>query len=163
MSTESEGVYAQASYKLTDDLKITGNVRYSHDEKSGIEYDRDVAFNNTIIEGYSPILGANTPSVDVTGSVACATGILASCASGPLAKGVKSIGTLVSTGRYEGDIQRELDGTSSAVTGGAGIEYTPNRDTFIYARYSRGYQALTFNAGQVGPEPEVGPRNHRRF
>ena len=65
--------------------------------------------------------------------------------------------TLVTTGRYAGDYQRNLDGTSSAITGGAGIEYTPNRDVFIYARYSRGYQGLTFNAGQIGPNPEVGP------
>jgi len=118
-----------------------------------------VAFDSTFIGLLSPIFGANTPSVDETPAVACNTGVLASCNSGALAKGVKSIGTLVTSGRYEGDVQRELDGTSSALTGGAGIEYTPNRDTFIYARYSRGYQALTFNAGQVGPEPEVGPES----
>jgi iron complex outermembrane receptor protein len=157
LSVESEGVYAQGSYKINDDLKITGNIRYSNDEKSGIEYDRDVAFNNTIIEELSPLLGANTPSVDVTTSVICATGNAANCTSGALAKGVVNAASLVTSGRYAGDYQRNLDGTSSAVTGGAGIEYTPNRDTFIYARYSRGYQALTFNAGQIASNPEVGP------
>ena len=160
---ESEGGYGQASYKINDDLKITGNVRYSTDDKRGVEYDRDVAFNNAIIEGFSPFFGAATPALDVTTSVACATGILASCNSGALAKGVKSIATLVTTGRYAGDLARQLDGSSDAFTGGAGIEYTPNRDTFIYARYSRGYQALTFNAGQVGPEPRGWPGNHRRL
>jgi iron complex outermembrane receptor protein len=157
LSVESAGAYAQASYKINDDFKITGNVRYSTDEKRGTEWDRDIAFNNQIIEGYSPLLGANTPSIDVTTSQICPTGNPASCTSGALAKGVSSIATLVTSGRYAGDYQRSLDGNSSAITGGAGIEYTPNRDTFLYARYSRGYQALTFNAGQVGPSPEVGP------
>jgi iron complex outermembrane receptor protein len=157
LSVKSYGFYAQASYKLNDDWKITGNVRYSNDEKEGIEYDRDVAFNNSVIEGYSPYFGQYTPSLDVTSSVACPTGNIASCNSGALAKGVVNQAALVTSGRYAGDYSRNLDGTSSAVTGGAGIEYTPNRDTFIYARYSRGYQALTFNAGEIGPSPEVGP------
>jgi iron complex outermembrane receptor protein len=160
MSVESEGAYVQASYKINDELKITGNLRYSNDEKSGIEYDRDVAFNSQIIEGYSPLLGAATPSVDVTTTVICPTGNnKTSCTTGALAPGVKSAATLVTSGRFAGDWQRYLDATSNALTGGAGIEYTPNRDTFMYARYSRGYQAMTFNAGQIGPEPEVGPES----
>ena len=157
LSTESEGVYAQASYKLNDDWKVTGNIRYSNDEKSGSEYDREVAFNSQIIEELSPFLGAYTPSVDATSQVACPTGNPANCTTGALAPGVKSAGVLATSGRYNGDVIRQLDGTSNALTGGAGIEYTPNRDIFIYARYSRGYQGLTFNAGQVTPNPEVAP------
>jgi iron complex outermembrane receptor protein len=157
LSVEAEGIYAQASYKLNDDFKITGNVRFSNDNKRGVEYDRDVAFNSTFIEALSPLLGANTPSVDETPAAVCPTGNLASCNSGALAKGVSSIGTLITSGRYAGDEERGLNGSSDAFTGGAGIEYTPNRDTFIYARYSRGYQGLTFNSGLVAPNPEVGP------
>ena len=52
---------------------------------------------------------------------------------------------------------RGLGDSSSAWTGGAGIEWTPTRDMFLYARYSRGYEDLSFNAGYVSATPEVAP------
>jgi iron complex outermembrane recepter protein len=149
--------YAQLSYKITDQIKITGSLRYTYDNKSGSEEDRDVAFNNTVIDELSPLFGAFTPGVDVTSTLVCPTGRgvpgSASCLTGPLAKGVSSIGTLKPNGVFN----RGLNGTSSAVTGGFGIEYTPTPDIFVYARYNRGYAPLSFNAGFVSSNPEVAP------
>ena len=164
LSVESEGAYAQASYKINDDLKITGNIRYSTDDKRG----HRIRPRRRLQRRHHRRLLAPARRIDPRARCHQVQWLArpassASCNSGALAKGVKSIATLVTTGRYAGDYSRLLDGSSDAVTGGAGIEYTPNRDTFIYARYSRGYQALTFNAGQIGPEPEVGPETIDAF
>jgi iron complex outermembrane recepter protein len=155
---QDEAVYGELSYKFNDQFKITGNVRYTDDEKFGTEEDRDIFFGSSIIDGFAPLLGAATPAEDVTLAETCPTGIgvagvSASCFSGPLAKGVTSIGK-VGPGGF---ITRGLGGTSSAVTGGAGIEWTPTPDIFTYARYSRGYEALSFAAGGVLANPEVSP------
>jgi iron complex outermembrane receptor protein len=155
---QNEAAYGQISYKINDQFKVTGNLRYTNDHKFGWERDRDIYFGSSVIDGYGPYLGNATPSLDVTQGLVCPTGVgtpgvSASCYGGSLAPGVKSIGTLGPGGYYT----RQLDGTSDAVTGGAGIEWTPTSDIFTYARYSRGYEALSFYAGSVGANPEVKP------
>jgi iron complex outermembrane receptor protein len=153
IKVNSDAAYAQVSYKLNDQFKITGNLRYSYDRKWGLETLREVAFNSLVIDGLSPYFGNATPALDVTASQSCLTGVLTSCNSGPLAKGVKSIGVIGS----DGYARRQLDDHSSALTGGAGIEWTPTSDIFTYARYSRGYESLSYNAGLVSFAPEVAP------
>jgi iron complex outermembrane receptor protein len=145
--------YAQASYAFNDQFKISGNIRYSYDHKWGTETARYIAFNSTIIDGFGGLLGANTPSVDATPGQTCLTGNPANCATGPLGKGVTSAGVILPNGFA----MRNLGATSSAVTGGAGIEWTPTSDIFVYARYGRGYESMSFNAGQILPNPEVSP------
>ncbi len=151
-NTEAAG-YAQLSYKITDQIKLTGNIRYTYDDKTGTEEDRDVAFNASFINGLAPFFGSATPSFDETALAVCLSGVQAHCNSGPLGKGVASLGVI----RANGVANRDLAGTSSAVTGGAGIEYTPTPDIFVYARYGRGYEPLSFNAGFVSSGPEVAP------
>jgi iron complex outermembrane receptor protein len=59
-----------------------------------------------------------------------------------------------------GQAQRSLNGTSSGLTGTAGVEWTPDDSTLAYVRYSRGYKSLGFNAGyDLGAVPvsEVAP------
>ena len=150
--------YAQVSYKVIDTVKITGNVRFSQDNKWGTEADRDVAFNSSFIDPLQGLFGAFTPSFDETLFATCPTGIgqagSAACNGGPLAKGVKSIGV---TSPITGIISRNLSGSSNAVTGGAGIEWTPTNDIFVYAKYSHGYEGISFNAGPVSSGPEVAP------
>jgi iron complex outermembrane receptor protein len=156
--SQDESGYAQVSYKITDTIKLTGNVRYTADQKWGTEHDRDVAFNSTFIDLYSGAYGAFTPSIDETFFATCPTGIgiagTAQCNGGPLGKGVKSIGV---TSPTTGIVARQLSGMSNAITGGAGIEWTPTPDIFVYARYSHGYEGISFNAGPVSSGPEVAP------
>jgi iron complex outermembrane recepter protein len=162
ITDDSEAGYGQVSYKINDQFKVTGSIRYTNDHKFGNEESRYVAFNNAIIDGFSPFFGAATPSLDVTsgiGGLTCPTGVgiagvSPSCFAGPLAKGVKSIGVVNPNNGIE---RRNLGDSSNAVTGGAGIEWTPTNDIFVYARYSRGYEDLTFNAGFNSANPEVGP------
>ncbi len=157
MESQTEAVYGQFSYKFNDQWKVTGNLRYSADQKWGNEEDRDVAFvGSSLAALYNvliPLYGAATPSYDLTGAAVCPSGVQAHCFTGPLGKGVKSIGVF----HANGDAFRSLSGTDSTVTGGAGIEWTPNADTFLYARYGRGYAPLAFNSGFISAAPEVGP------
>ena len=165
-TVESEGGYASGSYKFNDQWKVEGNVRYSADDKFGSETSRYVDFSSSILEtpiaaaGGLPlysVLGANTPSVDVTAALTCPTGTPATaahplnCFTGPLALGVKSAGVTLPNGF----VQRQLGINSDAVTGGAEIEFTPTPDIFTYAKYGRGYEAPSFNAGQNIAEPMV--------
>jgi iron complex outermembrane receptor protein len=156
-NSQDESGYAQVSYKVTDTIKIVGNVRYTADQKWGDEADRDVAFNSTFIDIFQGALGALTPSVDETAAAVCLSGnnsTATSCNTGPLAKGVKSMGVI---SPVTGLATRNLSGSSGAVTGGAGIEWTPTPDIFMYARYGHGYEGISFNAGPVSSGPEVAP------
>jgi len=152
-NVQSYAGYGQVSYKLNDQFKITGSIRYNYDDKYGSEAGRYVDFGNLIIDGYSPYYGAFTPSEDVTGSQTCLSGNPKDCNSAAhgLGRGVTSMGVIGANGYAT----RLLGADSSAVTGGAGIEWTPTSDIFTYARYTRGYEAPSFNAGQVLANPEV--------
>ncbi|HTX49479.1 MAG TPA: TonB-dependent receptor, partial [Caulobacteraceae bacterium] len=109
-----------------------------------------------------PYYGAATPALDVTpyfDGVTCPSGTgpagSASCNNpNKLAPGVVSIGTINPT---TGIMSRPLNGDTGAVTGGAGVEFTPTNDIFMYARYSRGYEAMSFNAGYISANPETKP------
>ncbi len=156
-NSQDESGYAQVSYKITDQFKVVGNVRYTADQKWGDEADRDVAFNSTFIDLFQGTFGAFTPSVDETTAATCLSGnasTATSCNTGPLAKGVKSIGVI---SPVTGLATRSLSGSSDAVTGGAGLEWTPTNDIFVYARYGHGYEGISFNAGPVSSGPEVAP------
>ncbi len=158
ISQASIAAYGQVSYKISDTLKITGNMRYTEDYKSGNEASRYVAFSDSLIEGLAPFLGEATPALDVTASLDCPTGnnsTATSCTTGSLAKGVTSKAILLPNGEE----YRTLGDAWGALTGGAGVEWTPTNDIFVYARYNRGYEEGTYNAGYVSSNPEVGPED----
>jgi iron complex outermembrane receptor protein len=159
LETKSTAVYGQVDYKLTDEIKLTGGLRYTYDQKSGIEDYRLVAFSNlaadptafgllnpATTELSAENMGAFLPAIDVTASS------LGAELTTPY-KGVTCLPHLLANGQYE----RCLGDTSSATTGTAGIEFTPNRDTLAYIRYNRGYKAFGFNAGPMVPNPEAAP------
>jgi iron complex outermembrane recepter protein len=164
-TVESEAGYGQASYKFNDQWKISGNIRYNFDNKFGTETSRYIDFApDTAVAAtgglpFYSVLGANTPSLDITSVLTCPTGTPATaanpnaCNTGPLAPGVKSKGVLLPNGF----IQRQLGISSDAFTGGGEIEWTPTPDIFTYARYGRGYESPSFNAGQNIALPAVKP------
>ena len=73
--SQDEAGYAQVSYKVTDTVKITGNVRYSADQKWGTEDARYVDFSSAFIDPLQGIFGAQTPSFDINPLETCPTGI----------------------------------------------------------------------------------------
>jgi iron complex outermembrane receptor protein len=159
-NVDSVAGYGQVSYKFNDQWRITGNLRYTADDKEGTEASRYILYSSALLDGLAPALGVNTPAVDFTTGVACLSGNpntvanpAACTSSAVLGKGVKTMG-VITPGGYA---FRELGATSSAFTGGAGIEWTPTPDIFTYFRYGRGYEAPSFNAGGFNANPEVSP------
>lgn len=149
MNTRSLAAYGQFTYRITDALKFTGGVRYTHDKKSGNEAYRLIL----AAAADAASLGTFTPVVDVTPVVAAGALPTAFGGVAQSARGVCSTTTRQSDGKWS----RCLSDTSSAVTGTARIEWSPDRDTLGYLSYSRGYKAFAFNAGTIAQGNEASP------
>jgi len=145
---QSEAVFGQVDYKITSDFKLTAGLRYTSDQKSGTEFVRALKFDG--VDGLNPLaLGALTPAIDVT-SIACAD---ANLPANPNQTGVKSQCVVGANGVAT----RNLGGSSSAVTGTAGVEWTPDNSTLGYFRFSRGYKDLALNLGTLATVAQVAP------
>ncbi|HEY5290008.1 MAG TPA: TonB-dependent receptor [Caulobacteraceae bacterium] len=158
---QSLGEYAQIDWKILPTLKLTGGLRYTQDWKHAQEEARFITFG---LDPYAAVpalaglftpqnFGSITPAFDVTSNL---TDIPS--ATNPTTgtgRGICSIAAVATSGPYAGDAVRCLSDHSSALTGTAGIEWTPDPDTLIYARYNRGYKAFALNAGFVGNNPEA--------
>jgi iron complex outermembrane recepter protein len=161
LETKSTAAYGQIDWKATDTIKFTAGLRYTYDQKSGIEDYRivafsDVAANPTAFGVPGLLAGAPELSAENLGSALPALDITATAIGSPLNtpyKGVTCLPHLLANGQYE----RCLGDTSSATTGTAGIEFTPDKDTLAYIRYNRGYKAFGFNSGTITANPEALP------
>jgi iron complex outermembrane receptor protein len=142
MTTKSAAVYGQVDWKITDTVKLTGGLRYTTDHKQGNEYYRLVTFNQDATN-----LGSFSPALDVTPVVTSSTSTVY--------PGTCSQPHQIANGFFT----RCLKDASQAVTGTAGVEWTPDHETLAYARYSKGYKAFGFNAGTVAPQPESAPEH----
>jgi iron complex outermembrane receptor protein len=132
--------FVQGSYKINDQWKLQGGVRYTFDHKAGFEQQRIVLFNvpGTID---ATLLGSLTPGFDVTPTVLPAPG-------GPGA-GVAFVNPAT------GNAVRSLGASWDAWTGDAEVDFTPEANTLTYFRYARGYKAGGFNAGSLSFNPET--------
>jgi iron complex outermembrane receptor protein len=141
---KSYAAFGQFDWKFAETLKLTAGLRYSHDHKFGQEEARLVCFALIGCGTGAAQFGSFTPSVDIT-AAAVGTG---KDASGNLLPGVKTATVIDPT---TGLAKRELDASWEATTGTVGLEWTPNSDTLVYGKYSRGYKAGGFNSGIVAP------------
>jgi iron complex outermembrane receptor protein len=152
MTTKSAALYGQVDWKMTDTVKLTGGLRYTSDHKQGNEYYRLISFDQTgLLETYgtfasSPFVVPST-AFDITPVVTASTSTVY--------KGTCSQPHQLTNGFFT----RCLKDGSDAVTGTAGVEWTPDHETLAYARYSKGYKAFGFNAGTVAPQPESAPEH----
>jgi iron complex outermembrane receptor protein len=130
--------FGQIDYKVTSTVKLTLGLRYSYDSKWGIDSVRYVIFG--------PQLGVPLPvAFDVTQLFVANTGAQpgASAAQYNAATGF---------------LYRKLSGDWSGLTGTAGVQWDPDRDTNLYAKYSRGFKSGGFNAGSgLATDPETKP------
>ena len=165
-SVNSIAGYGQVDWKITPTLKLTGGLRYTYDYKSVNEEALFVDFGNLSAgtgflagtPGIPPAftlpageglnaqnLGANLPAFNITQlEVDTAPG-----------KGITCATQFPTTGPYAGYATRCLGDHSAALTGTAGIEWTPDADTLAYLRYNRGYKAFALNPGQIAFAPEA--------
>ena len=144
---DSVAAYAQADWQFTPTLKLTGGVRYSNDFKVGYETFRVVLFNAS---GYGlgvGTFGANTPAFDAT---SCPT--IQYQGTGPCT---------INTGT--GLASRPLEARWDAWTGTANLAWTPDSDTLVYGKYSRGYKSGGFNSGTLAANPETQPESVDAF
>ena len=140
--TNSYATFGQADFQITDKLKLTGGVRYTKDQKYGNEDNRAICLGLPTCAS-AALYGAYTPALDITGA-------LVSFAPG---SGVDGPTTAEANGSYN----RRLYGQWGAVTGTAGLEWTPDAHTLTYAKYSRGYKSGGFNGGPIVADPETLP------
>jgi len=146
------GAFFQGDYQMNDQFKFTGGIRYSYDDVTMKEFGRLICY-------YVPACGASAGAAidltDLTWNGATplfptgAPGVLNTSAANPSGAFTDAQGNRV----------REMADTWNAVTGVAGVDWTPDDDTLIYAKYSRGYKSGGFGAATVGtnftPLPRV--------
>jgi iron complex outermembrane receptor protein len=165
---QSAALYGQLDWKLTPTLKLTGGLRYTFDWKHGSEEARFIYYGQDVLAGYPysviPI-GPGLPTLNDLytpqnfGSALPAFDITSTYVGHTAANGVCSIASVATSGPFAGDYTRCLSDHSQDLTGTAGVEWTPDDKTLVYARYNRGYKAFALNAGFVGNNPEAAPEH----
>lgn len=144
LNTKSTAIYGQFDYQFTPELKATVGLRWSKDEKKGYEDNIFIAWLVAGIPG-APAFGVPPTLFDyVVGicptSTKEGTGIMDPARLDP---------------QYACPVYRNMKDSWDAVTGTAGIEWTPNDDRLVYAKYSRGFKAGGFNLGTMLADPTV--------
>ena len=143
---ESYAAYGQIDWKFTDTLKTTLGLRYSHDKKYGTESVRILCFAVPACFAapeLNPFIPGGVPAVDLT-QLPTVVSAPAGTAADPLPKGITGKTTF---DPKTGMASRPYGASWEAVTGTAGLEWTPDTDTLVYAKYSRGYKSGGFNIG----------------
>jgi iron complex outermembrane receptor protein len=120
--TETYAVFAQAGYKILDNLKLTAGVRYTHDDKTG---------NVTaVVQQYGDQYNGYVNSTPLTTLVGCGgSGATPSCLPG-------SPGYPNYTTAY--------GHAWDAITPQAILQYTPTRDVMAYFTVGRGFKGGGF-------------------
>jgi len=166
LNTTSKAVFAQIDYRPNDQWHFIGGLRYSKDNKRGYEFQisnteyvltdqPNATVLNAVLPGGWPRYPAGHPLAGqfVEGLV------FAGCAGAGMPAGdlenLQPVSPITATqGPCPG--QRNLKDSWSAVTGTAGVEFSPNKDTNLYARYSRGYKSGGYNLGTLAQGATVG-------
>jgi iron complex outermembrane receptor protein len=139
ISDQSAAAFGQIDWKFTPTLKTTLGIRYSTDEKYGTESVRLLCFAVPACftePEFNPFVPGGIPAVDLTQ--------LPTVISNQPSPGVVGGDTF---NPATGFATRTYDGHWQAITGTAGLEWTPDSDTLVYGKYSRGYKAGGFNIG----------------
>lgn len=153
LETKSYAAFGQADWKFAEKWTLTAGLRYSKDEKSGWDIARYVARIPTLALAFgaaAPPSVAQNFAVDLTTQQVCGGTTLASCAANPAtANLVPNPG---------GGLRRYLAGDWDAVTGTLSLQWAPDADTNLYARYSRGYKSGGWlGSSGLSPDPYADP------
>ncbi len=162
--TESYAAYAQASYAITEQLKVTGGIRYTRDSK-------DFAFANA--NAILPTAG--TPPVPQGTAITLRTGPIPDSAFG--VQGAPTNCTYTTFPPPRAGFQC-LAGNTTVLTGATydtkkftkttwklGLDYQASDDNLLYGSVSTGFRSGGFNSGQ-GPaalQPTFNPETVMAF
>ncbi len=116
----NKGIYAQASYKLSEQLTMTGGIRYTIDKMDDLSENLNISAAGVRSCQNQILFPGGTP---VSSDSACDI---------PISKTWKRPTWLID------------------------LEYKPNNDLMLYAKYSRGYRQGSINSNNLGLEV-VGP------
>ena len=136
VSLESNSVFGEVYFDITDTLKLTGGVRRNWDEKGSRE--REALLTSASNGGLTPVVPLGTQSVlgllDANPFVPCTT-------PGPADE------PQACPGDPTGGLQDYFvnSGDFNATTGRAVLQWTPSDDMQIYASWTRGYKPGGFN------------------
>ena len=129
-----KGLYAQATYKLTEQFSLTGGIRYTMDKMT----DQSESMNITPTGGYcQDILHFNTAPAGVVVSAANAQQY-----------------ALFTTDPSKCSVIRQVN--SNRPTWLIDIDYKPNQNMLIYVKWARGYRMGSITSNSIGFET-VGP------
>lgn len=150
IDNKSIGVYGQASFKITDQITLTGGVRSSRDKK-GI----DIRSANVNLNGQlTNFLGQVAPTGYVAGGQ-----LTDPCNA---TAGVGGVGrNTISGATPSNDCSATKSATFKSISWMAGIDFKPSDDTLLYAKISKGYRSgghnlRAFNNKQFTPfNPET--------
>jgi iron complex outermembrane receptor protein len=188
MKGESYALFGQTDWKFAPTWKLTTGARYTYDKLSGLESYRELCFglpsclgipsvppqaigSPTIPAGaglapppfYTTgpgLFGALTPVNDITAQNASGISACFSPTSGAFNPNLcRFRGAGTPTLNPNGMWQRALSDHWDAITGTAGLEWTPTDTTLGYLKYTRGYKSGGFNAGTVVANPESNPEH----
>ena len=148
MRTRTQAAFGQVDWKVTEALKITAGLRYTFDKKKGYEQGRLFCYGcSAAVDPRN--LGALTPVLDIT------SGTFNGGPPAGFAGVQKGVTAPAVTDPVTGIRRRGLGDTWDAWTGTLGAEWSPDADTLVYAKYSRGYKAGGFNSGTLAGLPET--------
>jgi iron complex outermembrane receptor protein len=129
--SESYATFGQVDWQATEALKLTAGLRYTYDKKRSFESARLLCLYTSTC----PISRVTGRAVDVTAVAAPGTSTDA------------AIYLPAFTDPTTGLRHRGLRQSWDAVSGTLGLDWKPDADTLVYAKYTRGYKAGGFNAG----------------
>ncbi len=150
---QAYGAFMQGDYQFNDQWKLTAGIRYSEDRAKTTEFGRLMC----------PNFCAPGLNVDLTRAIW--SGVTTDPSTGlPVpTPGVQFTTPTNPAGTYidpvSGHQVRLMKDVWDEITGTLGLDYTPDADTLIYGKWTRGFKPGGFGAASVGtnfnPRPRV--------
>lgn len=129
ITTSSLAGFGQIDYSFTDTFKASLGARYTKDKKYGEEFTRYITWNPTQFGAFAPAVDISPGTFGPNGGV-------------PFA---------------DGSYTRHLAGEWDAVTGTAGLDWSPVEGGLGYVKYTRGYKDGGLNPGSIQANPYTDP------
>ena len=155
----SYAAFSQVDYKVLDTLKLTGGLRYSHDEKYGSESVRILCFAVSACLAPPEIVGPGTPAVDLTqlGTVVDNGQVPTQGVVGPT---TYNPATGFATRAYDADWQARPTGTAGVIGARLLVGGRANDAPWAPGRCRRRFELGQVDNGKVPTQGVVGPTTY---